>query len=111
MAETVAVRECPFPECDWSKEYDPDNYAEEVDADWSAEMHYEKEHGGRVRIQVTLETEEILGGRDHKDIRERILDEEDFPGYSIAFVATEVVEEADDHSVINGGIVGSGGDS
>lgn len=91
------TRECPFPDCDWEYEYRPD-YSGETSADYQSELHYEREHAGRVRIQVTLEAEQLLGGRDPDDIRESYLERDDYRPFEVAHVATEVFEPADDHS-------------
>lgn len=97
--ESVSVSECPFPECDWSREYDPNDEYGRAMTEASAEHHYEREHAGRVRVQVTLEKEQLLGGRATEDIRKRLSDEMDgVKGYSLAYVRTEVLEEPDDHS-------------
>lgn len=29
--ESLETAECPFPDCDWSREYDPEKYHEEHD--------------------------------------------------------------------------------
>lgn len=93
----TATRECPFEDCEWSIEYDPDDCYGEYDADYKSERHYEREHAGRVEIQVTLEREQMLGDRDPDDIRERVLAEEDFGAWAVAHVRTRVLEEPDDH--------------
>lgn len=99
MTET---RTCPFKGCDWSYESRHDGYSAELDADFKAEHHYEREHAGRVRIQVTLESEQRLGPRDPQDIRENVIERfEDTTSYDVAHARTEVLEEADDHDRIN----------
>jgi len=106
MLEANAKRECPFPGCDWSDAYDAEDYADQIASEEAAELHYERKHGGKVRIQLTFELENCLGDRDPKEIRERYLDEfEDeyhFGGFQLAHVATEITEEPDDHAVLNG---------
>lgn len=89
--------ECPFSDCDWATEYDADCDASEISAENSAELHYEREHAGRVRIQVTIEKEQILGPREPKDIREREIERWEERGHDVAHVRTEVLEEADLH--------------
>lgn len=96
QTETIT---CPFPECDWSHDYDPDEFHDELTADHRAEMHYEREHAGKVEVQVTLEKTEQLGGRDPEAIRERVFDRP-WMGYDVAHVRTKVLDEADDHSVL-----------
>jgi len=96
------MRTCPFEDCDWSYEYGAESYSTERDADYHAERHYEKEHAGRIRIQVTLETEELLGEREPREIRERAIDRfEETSRYDVAFVRTEVLEQSDDHPEID----------
>lgn len=97
--EECTTRECPFPDCDWSYESRfPDSYSGELSADFRAEQHYEREHAGRVRIQVTLETEQQLGGRDPKEVREHFLERyEESTHIDVAYVRTEVLEEPSDH--------------
>jgi hypothetical protein len=97
MTET---RTCPFTDCEWSYEYDPDSYTSELDADFRAERHYEKAHAGRVRIQVVLEKEQLQGDREPKQIRERMIERFEEQGHDVAYVRTEVLEEPDDHSRI-----------
>lgn len=98
MTET---RTCPFEGCEWSYESRRDDYTAGLDADFKAEQHYEREHAGRVRIQVALEQEQMLGDRDPEEIRERVMDRfESEPGYEVAYVRTEVLDEADDHDRI-----------
>jgi len=94
-------RTCPFPDCEWTYEYDGDDYGSRLSADHRAQMHYEREHAGQVEIQVTLERTQLLGGRDPEAIRERYHDE-DWSGWAVAHVRTEVLEEADDHGVLEG---------
>lgn len=92
-------RSCSFEGCEWSYESRYDGYSARLDADFKVEQHYEREHAGRVRIQVALENEQQLGDRDPEDIRERVMERfESEPGYEVAHVRTEVLEEADDHS-------------
>lgn len=99
MGET---RSCPFDGCDWSYEYRRDSYTAELDADFKAEHHYERAHAGRVRIQVTLETEQRLGPRDPKQVRKQAIERfEDTTSYDVAHARTEVLEAADDHDRIN----------
>jgi hypothetical protein len=100
-----ATRECPFPDCEWTDDYDPDSEGSVITSEFEAEHHYEREHAGRVEIQVTLERTQLLGTRETKDIRKRYLDETDFTGWDVASVRTRVLKEADDHSVLaeNGG--------
>lgn len=97
--QSLETAECPFPDCDWDYRYDPEQYYDELDKDFAAEQHYEREHAGRVRIQVTLEKEQMLCERDPREIRERLSEEmEGVKGFSLAYVRTEVLEDADDHS-------------
>jgi len=96
-----SVRECPFPDCNWSYEWGGTFHGDEITADHKYQRHYGKEHAGRVLIQVTLESEQQLGPRDPKDIRENFLERwEEKPGMDVAHVRTEVLEEADDHSAL-----------
>jgi hypothetical protein len=101
MAENTNTRECPFPDCDWTYEYEED-FNGELTADHRATMHYKREHAGKVQVQITLETERLLGDRDPSDIRERYLDEYD-PGaaFDVVHVRTKVLDESDDHSQID----------
>jgi hypothetical protein len=90
---------CPFEGCEWEHNYNPDSPWGREDAESHAELHYERDHAGKVRIQVTLEREQLLGERDPEDIRERVMNDfEEKSSYDVAFVRTEVLEEADDHS-------------
>lgn len=99
------VKHCPFDDCEWSTEYDESGLYSEPAAERSAEQHYEREHAGRVEIQVALTREQMIGSRDTEEIRQRILDEkaDDFGGFEVAFVRTEVLEEASDHSKLEDG--------
>lgn len=101
MSAFKQTRECPFPDCDWSFEYDPDDWPDGYDADHRSEMHYEKEHAGHVEIQVTLERTQRIGSRNLDDIREYYFDEEQFPGWDIAYTRTKVLDEADDHDAVS----------
>ena len=102
MTEQANVKTCPFPECEWSKAYDPDGDLEEMYAEHFAELHYEREHAGKVKVQLTIEKEVQIGPRTPKDVREHYLDDfEPSPGWDIAHVRTEVVREADNHEVLN----------
>lgn len=102
MPSETTVRECQFPGCEWSKEHG-DSYSEELSRDFDAERHYEREHGGRIRIQVTLEAEQILGGRDPKDVRKQWMEDyDDSHHIDVAYVRTEVLEESDNHAVLEG---------
>lgn len=93
-----AVKRCPFDGCDWSKEYDPNSYDSGLDADFAAEMHYEREHAGRVRIRVTLEVEQLLGSRDPEEIGSRALDRwQEKTSWTPIHTQVKVVEDADDH--------------
>ena len=94
------TRECPFPGCEWSYDRDGDGYTDVLEADRRAHRHYEREHAGEVRIQVTLEKTQRLGDRDPAAIRERLLEGLSVPGYDVAHARTEVLEPADDHSVL-----------
>jgi hypothetical protein len=99
MTET---RTCPFEGCDWEYESHFDGYSSDLDADFKAEQHYEREHAGKIRIQVTLESEQMLGDRDPKKVRENALERfESKVGYDVAHVRTEVLEESDDHARID----------
>lgn len=73
-------------------------------AEHQAEMHYEREHAGRVRVQMTWEMEHLLGELSAQEHRERLVerygDERKFGGYELAHVRTEVIEEADDHGLL-----------
>ena len=95
-----ATRECPFPECDWTYRYHSSDYSSSTQADYQSDMHYEKEHAGRVEIQVTLEKTQLIGAREVDDIREQQFERE-FLGWEIAHVRTNVKQEADDHSVLS----------
>lgn len=91
-------RECPFPDCDWFDMYDPGLEDDERGSEHRATMHYEKEHAGRVRLLVTIEVEQLLGARSPSDARVHAMERFDRRGHDVAFVRSEVIEEADDHS-------------
>lgn len=102
----TVTRTCPFADCDWSHEYYPSNYSSDFEAGLEAEMHYEAEHAGTVRVKVTLECDQLLGARDVSEVSdsahtrwERILEEE-FQAWDLAYVGAEVVEEPDDHGKV-----------
>lgn len=95
----LANRTCPFPDCDWSDEYDPEDEVSILDSEGKAESHYENEHAGRVEIQVTLNCQFAIGDRSVEDIRTRISERfDDRVGWEVAHVRSEVLEEPDDHS-------------
>lgn len=105
-ADTGAeVRECRFEDCDWSHEFDSDGHGDRDVASYRTRRHYEREHGGRVRIRVTLEREQILGDRDPHDVADRFHDsfEDRVGGWDVSYAVAEVVEEPDDHSKVVGG--------
>lgn len=92
--------DCPIDGCDYTTAsdgaYERDRLAHEHDA----EMHYEREHAGRVRIKVVLETEQLLGGRDPMDVADhhfdRMSEDDRTPfGYDVAYTVAEVIEESD----------------
>ena len=107
--ETVVT--CPFDGCDWSRRL---AYPDSPDADMMAEhkaiTHYEREHAGRCRIRVVLESEQLLR---HGTLEERIdrahdrwADKDLGLGWDVAYVLGEVIEPADDHDnmrVVRGG--------
>lgn len=91
--------DCPIEGCDYSTAsegaYERDRLAHEHDA----EMHYEREHAGRVRIKVVLETEQLLGERDPMDVadyfHDRFTDSDRPHGFDVAYTVAEVIEESD----------------
>ena len=97
---------CPFPDCDWEHTADwcSNEFDNELSADENATYHYEDEHAGRVRIQITLETEQLLGGRDPTDIRQYYLEkyQEKNDIMDVAHVRTEITEPSDDHEAAFG---------
>lgn len=99
----MAMKRCPFPDCGWSHEYDPESYTSTLDADFAAERHYEREHAGRVRVQVVVEFERMLGGLSPREIREDLLEQWEEEHHPVAYVRTEVLEEADDHAPLREG--------
>jgi hypothetical protein len=99
--EHLETKTCPFPDCDWETNYDAELDYGEHDAEVAAEFHYEREHAGEVKIQITLESTQLLGERDPEQIRKRKMEQFEDEGYDVAFVRTEVVEEADDHDELN----------
>lgn len=96
-SETVR-KECPFPDCDWSIEKELTFWADRQSLEYKAERHYEREHAGRVKVQITIESEFLHMGRDVEELRERHLDDPpvDDP-WEVAHVRTEVTEEPDEH--------------
>lgn len=98
MSDAALRWECPFPDCDW--EWDPDDnlVADNIIADHDAEMHYEKQHAGKVRIQVTIEWEELLGSREPADVREMAMERFEDSRGEVAYARSEILEEASDHS-------------
>jgi len=63
-----------------------------------AEMHYEREHAGKVRIKVTLEREQLLGTRDPQDIADAYFEkmqDKELLGWDVAYSSVEVLEESD----------------
>jgi hypothetical protein len=95
MSEGMAT--CPFPECDW--EYDPAfREPDTLDAEFAAEEHYEREHAGKIQIQITLETQRLIGERTPKEIREQFLERYEEKTYAdVAHIRTEILEEPTDH--------------
>jgi hypothetical protein len=90
--ETVG---CPFEDCDWTTDLHTENGR--VIDDSACIIHYEREHAGRVRLQITIEKEVNIGSRDLEDIREHELARWESDGHDVAHVRSEVLEEADDH--------------
>lgn len=91
---------CPFDGCDWSDFTAPGPdmhmHAEDI-----AIRHYEREHAGKCRIRVVLESERLLR---EGTLQERIDSAHDRwdgtdvgVGWEVAYVLGEVVQEADDH--------------
>lgn len=93
----VEVMRCPFDGCSWHREFDPDDEFSKEMADHDSEMHYEREHAGRIRVQVTLEREYLIGNRETEDVRISELERFEKDGYEVAHVRSEVLKEADDH--------------
>lgn len=100
-------RECPFPGCDWSDQYDPGDYADELASEEMAESHYERKHAGRARVRVTLERTVMIGDeslgkiadRHHDKVVEEV-DDEALYGWEVSYAVAEEVEPASDHSVL-----------
>lgn len=93
---------CPFPDCGWSYEYEP-NLVDELSLDYKRERHYEREHAGRVKIHVKLETTQLLGDRDLQDISDRYHDkmaDKLPPSMDLSWTAAEEIEPADNHEVL-----------
>lgn len=63
--------------------------------------HYEREHAGRCRIRVVLESEQLLRSGTLQDriddAHDRWVDKDVGVGWDVAYVLGEVVQEADDH--------------
>jgi len=91
---------CPFDGCGWEREYNPDDYHDKLDADYAAETHYERQHGGEVRVRVMLEWTEVLGSRSPQEVSDAAHDEwaPAENGADLVFTYAEVIEEADDHA-------------
>lgn len=99
MTDTV-THECPFPECDWTHEYTslgPDGYP--ID-DYPTARHYEREHGGRIRLQVVVEKTQVLGSRSPREVRKQAFERWDDTHHEVAYIRSEVLEEADDHDAL-----------
>lgn len=96
MSDRV-THKCPFPDCDWQTDYYTNENGDPVDA-YPSVRHYEQEHAGTVKIQVTLEFEQCIGTRDTTDIRNNFFERWSDKGHDVAHVRTEVIDEADDHS-------------
>lgn len=98
------VRDCPFPDCGWTYEVgEKPSYEDVLQADERSERHYDREHAGRIQIQITLETEQQLGGRTPEEVREYYHDEwkDRVGGLELAHVRTEILEEPSDHSQLS----------
>jgi hypothetical protein len=90
--ETVG---CPFEDCDWTTELPTENGR--VIDDSECIIHYEREHAGRVRLQITIEKELLIGDRDLETIRESELKRWEEDGHDVAHVRSEVLQETDEH--------------
>lgn len=95
----VARRECPYNGCGWHIEVEKDWPEDEIareDADHQAEMHFEREHGGRAKVRVVLEKEVFAHpGRELQDILDETHDEiEDKApaGWDVAFAYGEFLK-------------------
>jgi hypothetical protein len=97
--QSSGLMECPFDGCDWEREYDPDDYYDELMSDSYAQRHYEDEHAGRVRVRIVLEAEQLLGDRTAQEVSDAFhesWEEKDLPA-DLMYTYAEVVEEADEH--------------
>lgn len=94
-------KECPFPDCDWSYSREATFEGDAVSAEYRAEEHYERAHAGLVKVKLTFEAKRLHGDRDMGELRKSIFENPpELPGYELSYVGTEVIEEPDDHSVL-----------
>lgn len=97
----LETKECPFEGCDWEREYDAEDYAEEMAAEADAESHYHTRHGGKARIRIVLDREIST---DHLRELQEIVDDEhddmaergDILGYEVAYAYGEWEVEPDE---------------
>lgn len=95
MTDTESeTRECPY--CEWSIDTDDLLFDDPHVLDHRADLHYEREHCGEVRVTVTVDrTLPLHPGQSTEQLRSHMLDlvEGELRGFEVAYASTEITDE------------------